>query len=152
MSLFKLEIIDGRGVSDKYLRRWTLLNLWNGRVIYLHHFVGSDWAGDLHDHPKAFISIGLWGGYVEEYIFDTARYRSCASNVARRVLQKELTARCRFVAPWIRRFPPGHIHRLRINRAVSCWTLLYAGPIKREWGFYSNGRWVHWTDYLGIRP
>ena len=52
--------------ADPYLYRWTLAVLGRGRRCYLHRYLGSDWARDLHDHPKVFWSIGLWGGYVEQ--------------------------------------------------------------------------------------
>ena len=52
--------------SDPYLYRWTLAVLGRGSRCYLHRYLGSDWARDLHDHPKVFWSIGLWGGYVEQ--------------------------------------------------------------------------------------
>lgn len=64
-SIFRREEMDGCGRCPTYLVRWTLLK-WGDRGIYLHHFVGDDWSRDLHDHPKRFISIGLWGAYVEE--------------------------------------------------------------------------------------
>ena len=75
-----------------YLHRWRLLSLPNGRRLYLHHFVRSDSQRDLHDHPKTFISIGLLGGYVEE----TPHGRK------------------RFVAPFIRKFPPEHLSLIHI--------------------------------------
>lgn len=69
--IFAREEMDGDGRCATYLVRWTLLKWWGGRGIYLHHFVGDDWSRDLHDHPKRFISIGLWGSYVEETPSDT---------------------------------------------------------------------------------
>lgn len=64
--ILRLEEINGAGTCPTYLYRWTLLRLKNGIGVYLHHFVGNDWSRDLHDHPKRFISVGLWGGYTEE--------------------------------------------------------------------------------------
>jgi hypothetical protein len=62
------EQINGHERCETYLWRWTVAK-WRGRGIYLHHFVGDDWSRDLHDHPKRFISIGLWGWYIEETVF-----------------------------------------------------------------------------------
>lgn len=59
------EQINGHERCETYLWRWTIAK-WSGRGIYLHHFVGDDWSRDLHDHPKRFIFIGLWGWYIEE--------------------------------------------------------------------------------------
>ena len=63
--LFGYEEINGNGRCP-YLHRWCLLVLPRGVRLYLHKFIGSDWSRDLHDHPKRFISIGLWGSYIEE--------------------------------------------------------------------------------------
>lgn len=63
--LFRMEEMSGGGMCPVYLRRWTLLKLGDYAVM-LHRFLGDDWSRDLHDHPKRFISIGLWGGYIEE--------------------------------------------------------------------------------------
>ena len=63
---FKFEDLAWPPGSDPYLYRWTLAVLGRGRRCYLHRYLGSDWALDLHDHPKVFWSVGLWGGYVEK--------------------------------------------------------------------------------------
>jgi len=62
--VLRAEVI--KGTADQYMKCWWLLALPGERRVYLHKFVGSDWSRDLHDHPKWFVSIGLWGGYVEE--------------------------------------------------------------------------------------
>ena len=123
--LLAFEKIDGDGCSP-YLHRWTLLSLPGGRKVYLHRYVGSDWTRNLHDHPKHFVSIGLRGGYVEQTPQGLTQWR----------------------APWIRRFPPHHIHRLRVCRGRGCLTLVYVGPWKREWGFWVSGRWWRWDRYV----
>ena len=124
--VFGLELIDGNGAVDQYLRRWTLLKLPNGRRLYLHHFVGSDWSRHMHDHPKPFVSIGLRGAYVEGTPKGPRRW----------------------VAPWIRRFPARHIHRLRINRSRPCWTLVYVGRPVRDWGFWTEAGWIEWSLFV----
>ena len=112
-------------IAVGYLDRWCLLPLPDGMRTYLHHFVGSDWTRDPHDHPKWQISIGLRGGYIEETPQGIQR----------------------FVAPWIRIFPPEYIHRLRVPKS-GCWTIVITGRYKREWGFWVDDVWVHWREYL----
>ena len=129
--IFRFENINGRCATDRYLHRWTLLVLPDGRALYLHHFIGSDWSRDLHDHPKRFFSIGLRGGYVEERLEGMALLRR------------------RYAAPWVRWFEPNHIHRLRVPPR-GCWTLVYAGRTERDWGFWQSGRWVHWRRYVAL--
>ena len=123
--LLAFENIDGNGCAP-YLQRWTLLSLPGGRKVYLHRYVGSDWTRNLHDHPKRFLSIGLAGGYVEQTPQGLTQWR----------------------APWIRRFPPRHIHRLRVSRGRGCLTLVYVGRWEREWGFWVGGRWWRWDRYV----
>jgi hypothetical protein len=121
--IFKLEEINGGEVCPTYLYRWTLFRL-GPYALYLHHFVGSDWSNDLHDHPKRFISVGLRGSYIEHTPTDTRYWR----------------------APWFRTFPATHIHRLETK---DCWTLVLTLRNVRSWGFWNGGKWVHWKKYVG---
>src|SRR6202034_4752169 len=105
------EEINGGNRCPTYLFRWTLAK-WRGRGIYLHHFVGDDWSRDLHDHPKRFISIGLWGWYIEETPYRGSTEWAKLGNV--------LTT---YHAPWIRTFAATHIHRLSVP-TKNCWTLV----------------------------
>lgn len=133
--LFKREEMDGDGRCPTYLVRWTLLKLWGGRSVYLHHFVGDDWSRDLHDHPKRFVSIGLWGCYIEEVM----RSDSFSTVTIERV----------YSAPWIRTFPAQHIHRLRLIDRKPCWTLVIVLKTSRRWGFWHDGKFVGWRQYVG---
>src|SRR5581483_11352359 len=125
--LFRREEINGAGRCPTYLYRWTLLRLRRlGVAVYLHRFVGEDWSKDLHDHPKRFVSVGLYGGYVEETPKGTRTYR----------------------APWLRSFPATHTHRLTLGPFRECWTLVIVFAAVRPWGFWHGGRWVHWKEYV----
>lgn len=121
---FKLEEINGERCPT-YLYRWRLLKRQNYQ-IYIHRIVGDDWTRDLHDHPKRFLSIGLYGGYIEETPKGERKYQ----------------------APWLRSFPATHIHRLRVIGRV-CWTLVIVFKPMRQWGFWHNGQWVQWETYVG---
>ena len=125
--VLKKESISGDGMCPTYLWRWTLLR-WKDRAVYLHHFVGDDWTRDLHDHPKRFISLGLWGRYVEETPNGERIWR----------------------APWIRSFPATHRHRLRLIDRHPCWTLVIVLKNQRAWGFWHNGEWIPWRSYLNL--
>ena len=139
--LFPRERINGRGRCPTYLHRWRILLRPSRAGIYLHRFVGSDWSRDLHDHPKRFVSIGIRGSYVEEYVSDHRR--------------REVVARRRFDAPWVRTFPAEHAHRLGLPDDVAvCWTLVIMFPERRKWGFWTRTahggalRWFAVRDYL----
>lgn len=125
--LFRLEEINGREVCPTYLYRWTLARFF-GIGVYLHKFVGDDWSVDLHDHPKRFISFGLWGAYMEH-----------TPDAPPRIYR----------APWIRSFPATHVHRLTgPTPEHPCWTLVIVLRQSRRWGFWPSGRWVFWRDYV----
>lgn len=121
----KAEEINGNERCPTYLYRWFILRT-RWLKVYVHHFVGDDWSLDLHDHPKRFISIGLWGWYIET----TPTYER------------------QWHAPWIRSFPAEHIHRLRVP-SKNCWTLVVVGNPQREWGFWHQGQWIQWETYVG---
>jgi hypothetical protein len=123
--IFKLEEINGDSRCPTYLYRWTLLSTpWF--KVYLHRFVADDWSKDLHDHPKRFITIGLWGRYLES-----------------------TPAGCRFWrAPWFRSFPAEHQHRIAILNGETCWTMAIVFKTVRKWGFWADGKWIHWREYV----
>lgn len=118
------EQINGAHRCPTYLWRWILAKGQHW-ALYLHKFTGNDWSRDRHDHPKRFISVGLWGSYLEETTAGFKRYR----------------------APWIRTFPAHHQHRLTTPWGT-CWTLVLVLRTEREWGFWHDGIWVHWRDYV----
>ena len=119
------EEINGGERCPTYLYRWTAVEWKKHFSVYLHHFVGDDWTRDLHDHPKRFISVGLWGWYIEETPTGKTIYR----------------------APWLRTFPATHIHRLTVP-SKNCWTLVVVLKPVREWGFWHLGEFVHWKTYV----
>ena len=132
------EEINGGHRCPTYLYRWTLF-AWRGKFsVYLHHFVNDDWSRDLHDHPKRFISIGLWGWYLEET--PDLRYESLGGAWRTTTIK-------RYRAPWIRTFPANHIHRLTVP-SHNCWTLVIVLKPVREWGFWHLGRFIHWRAYV----
>ncbi len=130
--LFRFEQMDGDGACPVYLRRWTLFSIPKLASLYLHHFLGDDWAIDPHDHPKRFISIGLKGWYDEEVYDDRG----------------QMVDICRFEAPWIRTFPPQHVHRICASECGDTWTILLVLWKVREWGFIRSGQWFHWKEYV----
>lgn len=129
--LCRYETMSGNGACPVYLERWTILLAFKCG-LYLHHFLGDDWALDPHDHPRRFVSIGLKGWYHED-VFDTAG---------------KLVATHRYQAPWFRTFPAKHTHRVRAAECGNVWTLVIVLPKSRDWGFVQNGKWVQFRDYV----
>ncbi len=125
------ETMSGNGACPVYLERWTIAELF-GCGLYLHHFIGDDWALDPHDHPRRFISIGLRGFYYED-VFDS---------------KGTLTSTTRYSAPWFRSFPAEHLHRVRAEQCGNCWTLVIVLRKSRAWGFVRDGIWVPFRNYV----
>ena len=112
---------DGR----PYMKRYYLHHS-PAMSIRLHHLLTSDPGRDLHDHPWDFCSLLLTGGYRETTPDGETDYRSpCV--VSRRAEQ---------------------FHRLDLLDGPM-WTYVVTGPVRRRWGFMTEGGWVHWREYDG---
>jgi hypothetical protein len=126
------------GEDDPYLLRWYLLprnRLFN---VYLHKFLRDDIDTALHDHPWWFVSWIVKGGYYEVTQDPTVpraevvRTRAAGSVAFRRA---------------------DHRHRVVLLRSrqdyrmLPCWTVVVTGPVSRSWGFWCNGRFIHWRKF-----
>lgn len=136
--VFHIEEINGGQRCPTYLYRWTILKAKNWGV-YLHHFVGDDWSLDLHDHPKRFISIGLWGRYGETIPACPSPPAPCSACGTQEVIYR---------APWVRTFPAEHIHRISMIDGGECWTLVIVLKAVRPWGFWHLGKFIPWRQYV----
>jgi len=130
-----------------YMTRWRFINAprWlGGWGLRVHRIVRSDEDRELHDHPFSFLSIILWGGYTEE-----------------RGVPFWAPGESHEVPPWTRTvhrsYGAGSIifrraemaHRLTLDRVT--WTFVVRGPIRRQWGFYTDAGWVAWHDFVQAR-
>ncbi len=138
---FTWERINGDDLCPTYMYRLVLARLPGGRRLYLHHFVGDDWSLDPHDHPKYFVSIGLWGSYDEDVYYTHYLREPDKLNPLEPVTKH-------WRAPWVRKFPANHIHRIRSAHTGGAWTLVYTGPVTREWGFWMHNKWIEFREYL----
>jgi len=141
--LFRFE--DLSPLQDRsYLLRWTLLSVpfSNGRKVYLHKGLASDWSREPHDHPKTFISIGLRGEYIEE------RYMVLNPKAGAWTRSLYKFREVHYKAPWVRAFDTSTIHRLRAVGGPF-WTLCLTGSKTNDWGFYeSDGTRVPFIEYM----
>lgn len=133
------------GQDRPYLLRWWLIPRNPVFNVYLHHFLRDDDDRALHDHPWAWCSILLRGGYIEHTI--------AAGGVHQRRLRE---------APSIKLSGPSRAHRIELlpwwggepgvpasDEKAPCWTLFVTGPRVREWGFHCPERgWVRWQDFV----
>jgi len=115
-------------LSTRWLERWfpTL----SYRLV-LHKCVKSD-ADGLHDHPWAWKSKILEGGYWEHLstgeviLREPDGWRSCKST---------------------------DYHRLVLpHEGAESWSLFLMGQKEKDWGFQDrNGDWVQWEEYINNR-
>jgi hypothetical protein len=99
----------------------------------LHWIKRADPQPDLHDHPNTFLSIVLSGWYDEEVPPPGAKHE----RVRKRVYFfnfKRSTDRHRIIALGKRTL-----------------TLVFAGPVVRDWGFHTPDGWVYWRQYIARR-
>lgn len=110
-------------IAHDYMRRWALFTPWG--TLRLHHTLRSDDRAHFHDHPMDFASIILWGGYIEHTPNKPPRtFRPGQLNIKR----------------------AEELHALEL-RSKSCWSFLFAGPVRRQWGFQTEDGWIKAGDY-----
>lgn len=158
MRLGRLQLFEREEIGG-HLRRWVLIrDARSGRGLYLHHFYASDANRFMHDHPKAFWTVGLWGSYIEERpVTWVTRYRAAGTagaDLAGCVWEPAGWRRqyTHYHAPWVRGFPAGHPHRVLLTcdgrgRERGCWTLCLVGRTQRDWGFWTDAGWVDWRTF-----
>lgn len=131
--LFKRTVIT-RDDGKDYLIRRTLLTIGELFSVKLHKIVLSD-DECLHDHPWAFMTIILKGGYYE-------------------ISDNEGVRKNTFYKPGSILFRPATwVHRLQLKvdedgYEIPCHTLFFNFKRVREWGFITKTLgWLHYTKY-----
>ena len=126
MQIFPHRDIEELGGSGRlYLRRFYLWpSRWFRLGLKLHCIALPDQERALHDHPWAFLSIVLRGGYIEE--LPGRRFR---------------------LVRWFNFKRARDIHRIAYLSRVPTWTLVFTFGRVREWGFHTADGWVPWREY-----
>lgn len=117
--------------------RWTLFYRW-GVKITIHHFPPDVDDKDPHDHPSAFLTFVLKGGYFNtEYVEVDLPDQKYMEEV-------EWIGRGRIVYR-----PAEHMHIVETNH-LGAWTLVIMGPKERPWGFLrlKDRQWWFFEDYI----
>jgi hypothetical protein len=130
---------DFGGEDDPYLDRLALIKT-PLFTVYLHHIHRPDRGPDPHDHPWelwGFFSLIIAGGY-EELVLKDKRDASTAY----------LRTRARWSLAWLR---PGSAHMITEIFGL-LWTIVFAGPHIRDWGFWRNGIFTSVHHYAGTEP
>lgn len=113
---------------EGYMERfWIFRTRWVSARI--HKILRSDHDRDLHDHPWDYAAVILRGGYWE--VTDAGkRWYGPGSVLLRRA---------------------EHLHRLILPAGAPATTLFLHRAKSREWGFRTDGGWVHWRSYTEAR-
>lgn len=124
-----------RADGQIYLDRWGVGHDRVGRVL-VHRMTAPDPGVDLHDHPWWFVTIPLWGGYVEERadVREAVELATIAEKwpetCRRGSAEDRLPLRPRMMRL-------DECHTIVALRRRRCWTLVIGGPRVRRWGFYT---------------
>lgn len=130
-------VVSRPDAPGPYLTRWVLLGRrfdgsWG---VYLHKFDRSD-RDHLHDHPWAFVSLILGGGYWEAT--PPRNWDGRPETVVRRwygpgrILRRPATWRHSVVLP---------------AGGGPAWTVIFRTKKSRSWGFWCPGGYVPWRAY-----
>lgn len=118
--------------------------------LYLHCFMRSDDDRALHDHPWHWGSFVLAGRY-SEVTHEPLRLGGLpmrgADYMVVEVDLKRLTVMRHYSAGALRWHRATFAHRLVLQEDTPAWTLFFAGPRIREWGFLCPQGWVHWRKF-----
>lgn len=127
-----------------YMRRW-IFECWLG-TVRLHHILRSDNDRYLHDHPWDFTSIILRGWYLEVTGVEAGTEDTRAFSG---LLEPKETDASGHPVRSINRKKAEDAHRLILVPGTSVWTLVFTGPRRRRWGFYTRDQgWVEANRYF----
>lgn len=128
----KLIIHDPCGLGP-YLTRYYLLGYRKSNwALMLHRFHRGDMDRDLHDHPWAFWSFVLTGGYFE--------VRPSFQHHIRWATWYKPFSFLKRSANWI------HLVKLDPDKGP-VWTLVLRFKYERQWGFHTKNGWVSYDKY-----
>ena len=136
--------------GDLYLRRFILAKTpWGG--LYLHHILRSDIDRCPHDHPWAFGSLILAGGYHEEtFVRTEVQWRGQGPDRQQVSCPQSDERAQRWYGPGSFRWVPAHhTHRVLLPEGRPAWSLVVIGARVRSWGFWQKGAWVPWKTFVG---
>ena len=147
-------------LPDYMNRYWVLKPRWwtFGCSIRVHQILRSDDDRHLHDHPWAFMTVILRGGYtevLEQAVVEYSQLNGLAPSRWRMVEWQVLPGPF-LLRAFGRRCKPGSVifhrardaHRLIVPPGRHAWTLFFMGPRRQEWGFYTEEGKVPWNVYL----
>jgi hypothetical protein len=129
-----MNIISKSGV--KHFERWQIIQTrWFG--IYFHCIYQADTDKHCHDHPWDYISIPLWGKFIElkKNNIEGKAYYSFPTICFGQIIKRKAE----------------DFHKIHRLCSKKVYTLFLTGPRKRAWGYDVNGVWMPWEEYHKIK-
>lgn len=131
-----------------YLIRWTVLsNKWFS--LKFHKILMSDEEVP-HDHPWSYISVILWGSYIEERFLKSKCHKPNPFNYNTPpiIAEKTYTLSKLYKVGSILWRKGDKLHRLILPNGKFCLTMVITFKKWREWGFMTKDKWIHNAEYL----
>jgi hypothetical protein len=119
----------------------------SGNSVLLHYFPQPDEDRCLHDHPWAFTTTILAGGYDERLPSDSWRGKANGLGPA----YGDYVIHGRVPGNSVER-AASDLHLVARLPFGPTWTLVRTGPRVRDWGFHQpNQQWMSHVDYFAAR-
>lgn len=158
---FHLHHADGSLYMGRYwwMPRWALYvdanegvlkaKRWLPFSVRVHHLATPDYDTDMHDHPAAFLSIVLSGGYLElrPYYVEPVHVM-CGGKGGKETYLEAWTSTTRLPGSIALRLPH-HRHRIAKVRPGTVTLCIWFRKVQ-WWGFYTRKGKVHWRDYESV--
>lgn len=113
--------------------------------VRLHHICTEDRDQHFHDHPFSFWSFVLTGGYCELRPRTRGPCFYSPHPFGKYEQVEEATSQWRYSGDFAYRHACDR-HRI-VYVLPDTWTLVFAGPLRQWWGFYTKVGKIHWRDY-----
>lgn len=118
-----------------YMKRW-IVKLPTGHTVRVHRILRADADDEMHNHPFAFVSLILSGGYLEQIYVCEGELHHKVQIWRRPFSLNRCSIETRHKICWV---PPG-----------GAWTLVLAQPKAQSWGFFlePDQTFVPWREFI----
>ncbi len=116
----------------------------NVASVLVHKMEAPDPGPDLHNHPWWFITIPLWGGYIEQRTHEDLAVQYAKEAESGYPYRGTVEVRKPF-RPKLMRL--SQCHTITDLRKKTAWSLVITGPVKRDWGYFTSGGFMPHEEY-----
>lgn len=136
MKLFKTVKVIKSKEGVLHFKRFAIIECkWFN--IYIHSIYKADEDEHLHDHPWNYISIVLYGKFMEAIKNSTSAKQKYEMNW---LSPKDISAQ-----------KAERTHKIYMLLSEKIVTLFFTGPRFREWGYDVDGKWIDNVTYRKMK-